>query len=172
MPFLTNKNNWAIPLLAGLAWLVTYGGKRGRISAIVLLVAFVFSDVVSAQLIKPLVGRIRPSHTLIDSINLLVKKGGKFSFPSNHSANTMVFAVITGYFWPRTRVFLYPLSVIIGFTRVYVGVHFPFDVIAGWILGYTIAWGMLSLWVILKMRELKRGRLWVWYEGEPPEYSG
>lgn len=172
MPILTNQNNWTIPLLLGLIWLVTYGGKRGRITAGVLVLAFILSDVLSAQLLKPLVGRIRPSHTLTDSINLLVKKGGKFSFPSNHASNSMVLAVVIGYFWRPVLPYLFGLSILIGFTRVYVGVHYPFDVVAGWVFGYTIAWGVLSLWVIVKMREIKRGSLWVWYEGDPPDYSG
>ena len=55
------------------------------------------------------------------------------------------------------------------FDRVYVGVHYPADVIVGGLVGYGIAWTTLTLWVILKMRELKRGKMWVRYEGEPPK---
>lgn len=172
MPFLTNQNNWILPLLAGILWMVTLGGKKGRIAAIILLLAFIISDVVAAQLIKPYIGRIRPSHTMVDSINLLVKKGGKWSFPSNHASNTMALAVIISYFWPKVRYWFIVLSLLIGFTRIYVGVHYPLDVLGGWILGYSVAWFVLSIWVITKMREIKRGKLWVWYEGDPPEYSG
>jgi len=58
------------------------------------------------------------------------------------------------------------LAVIIAFSRVYVGVHYPADVLLGGLIGYGMAWLALTLWVILKMRELKRGQTWVWYEGD------
>jgi undecaprenyl-diphosphatase len=61
---------------------------------------------------------------------------------------------------------LYSLAVIIAFSRVYVGVHYPADVLLGGLIGYGMAWVILTLWVILKMRELKRGQTWVWYEGD------
>ena len=44
-------------------------------------------------------------------------------------------------------------------------------VIIGSILGYGIAWIILTFWVILKMRELKRGKTWVWYESSPPIFK-
>jgi membrane-associated phospholipid phosphatase len=58
------------------------------------------------------------------------------------------------------------LAIIIAFSRVYVGVHYPADVLLGGLIGYGMAWSILTLWVILKMRELKRGQTWVWYEGD------
>jgi len=172
MPILTNQNVWVLPLLAGWLSLLFFGKKKGRIAAIILLIAFILTDAIAAQLIKPLIGRMRPSHAMADGINLLVKKGGKYGFPSNHAANTMVLAIVIGYFWDSWKPWLFSLSILIGFTRIYVGVHYPLDVIAGWLFGYIFAWLILSLWVIIKMRELKRGSTWIWYEGEPPAYSG
>jgi len=58
------------------------------------------------------------------------------------------------------------LAGIISFSRIYVGVHYPGDVIFGALYGYLVAWTVLSLWVMIKMRELKRGRTWVWYANE------
>jgi membrane-associated phospholipid phosphatase len=46
---------------------------------------------------------------------------------------------------------------------VYVGVHYPGDIIFGGIFGFGIAWMFISLWVIVKMREIKRGQTWVLY---------
>ena len=45
----------------------------------------------------------------------------------------------------------------------YVGVHYPADIIFGGLLGYGLAWSVLSLWVIIKMREIKKGSKWVIY---------
>ncbi len=163
MPWITNQNNWIIPLCVLFYFLLFKTGKRGRIALVILLIGFGFTDIISAQILKPMFGRIRPSHTMTDSILLLVNKGGKWSFPSNHAANSFLVATILCYFFSRWKRPLFLLAMIVGFSRIYVGVHYPGDVLFGALLGYGVAWGFLSLWVILKMRELKRGHTWVWY---------
>jgi undecaprenyl-diphosphatase len=75
----------------------------------------------------------------------------------------MAAATIIGYFYKKWKSVVIIISLIIGFSRVYVGVHYPFDVLGGWLFGYALAWGILSIWVILKIREIKRGRMWVNY---------
>ncbi len=163
MPIVTNENNIAIPLILFWLWLLFFQGKRGKITAILLLLTVILTDIVAAQIIKPWFGRIRPSHAMLDNINLLVSKGGKYSFVSNHAANTMSAATIIGYFYKKWKSVVIIISIIVGFSRVYVGVHYPFDVFGGWLFGYALAWGILSIWVILKIREIKRGRTWINY---------
>ena len=51
---------------------------------------------------------------------------------------------------------MYIIAFIIAFSRIYVGVHYPGDIIIGSLFGYAVGWFTLTLWVILKMRELKR----------------
>ena len=163
MPIITDQNFLVFSGLILIGYLASFGGKRGRITIVVLLIAASFSDAICFQVIKPWVGRIRPSHEFYDYINVLVSKGGKYSFPSNHAANSFVFATVLSYFYDKNRISLYILASTIAFSRVYVGVHYPLDIIFGSIIGYIISWIILSLWVIIKMRELKRGRKWVWY---------
>ncbi len=163
MPVVTNENNVAIPLILIILWMILFNGKRGKIAAVLLILAVVLTDIIAAQLIKPWIGRIRPSHAMLDEINLLVSKGGKYSFVSNHAANTMSAATIIGYFYKKWKYMTVGISLIVGFSRIYVGVHYPFDVLGGWIFGYALAWGILSIWVVLKMREIKRGRIWINY---------
>lgn len=163
MPIVTNENNIAIPLVLFWLWLLFYKGKRGKIAAVLLLLTVILTDVIAAQIIKPWIGRIRPSHAMLDNINLLVSRGGKYGFVSNHAANTMAAATIIGYFYKKWKSVVITISIIVGFSRVYVGVHYPFDVIGGWLFGYALAWVILSIWVILKIREIKRGRTWVKY---------
>ncbi len=167
MPFITNPHNWTFPLLAYIIFAIKFDGKRGRIALGILIVALAVTDSIAAQVIKPWVGRIRPSHVL-EGIHLLVGKGGRYSFVSNHAANTFALSVVLGYFYPKIRIWLYGLASVIAFSRVYVGVHYPADVLAGALFGYLVGWTVLSLWVIVKMRELKRGRYWVWYADTPP----
>ena len=140
------------------------GGKRGRITFAILIITAILIDAVAAQIIKPMIGRIRPSHAIPEMINLLVTPGGKFSFVSNHAGNAFGISVIIGYFYPAWKWKVTALAFIIAFSRVYVGVHYPADIFFGALFGYGTAWVILSLWVVLKMRELKRGRKWVWYE--------
>ena len=91
--------------------------------------------------------------------------------PSNHAANMFALSVVLSYFYQKTSLAIYSLALLIAFSRVYVGVHFPGDVIAGAFIGYITSWLALTLWVILKMRELKKGRTWVWYEDQPPIFK-
>ena len=170
MPIITDQNFLVFSGLILIGYLASFGGKRGRITIVVLLIAASFSDAICFQIIKPWEGRIRPSHEFYEYINLLVSKGGKYSFPSNHAANSFVFATVLSYFYDKNRISLYILASTIAFSRVYVGVHYPLDIIFGSIIGYIISWIILSLWVIIKMRELKRGRKWVWYATtDPPQ---
>jgi len=163
MPIVTNENNVAIPLL--LIWfsLIIWGGKRGKIAAILLLITLGLTDVIAAQVIKPFFERLRPSRAMIDSINLLAARGGKYGFVSNHAANTMAAATILFYFYRRWGYFAIMVSFIVGFSRIYVGVHYPFDVLGGWIFGFVMAWLIITIWVFIKIRETKRGKSWVKY---------
>lgn len=167
MPLITNPDNWIIPGSLLILCLLIFGEKRGRITVLVLLVVIGLTDSIAAQIIKPWIGRIRPSHTYADMINLLVSKGGKYSFVSNHAANMFALTVVVSYFYRSWKPWLVSISILIAFSRIYVGVHYPGDVIAGALFGYGIAWTVITLFVILKMRELKRGRTWVWYDDSP-----
>ena len=169
MPVITNQNNWIIPVLILIFYLGFNGNKRGRIALTILLISIIAVDSISAQILKPFFERIRPSHLYTEELNLLVSKGGQWSMPSNHAANVFALAVVLSYFYEKVKIPLFVLAWIIAFSRVYVGVHYPGDVLVGGILGYGLAWIILTLWVILKMRELKRGRTWTCYKGQPPK---
>ena len=81
MPIITSKDFLTVIGVILIIYLGFFCGKRGKITLLVLLFAAGMSDAICAQIIKPWVGRIRPSHEFIDYINLLVKKGGKWSLP-------------------------------------------------------------------------------------------
>ena len=122
-------------------------------------------------MIKPAIARLRPSHALGDTINLLIGKGGKYGFVSAHAANIFCATTILAYFYNRWKKVLLFLAISVSISRVYVGVHYPGDVNIGSIFGYALGWMVLTLWVILKMRELKRRQYWVWYESTPPIFK-
>jgi undecaprenyl-diphosphatase len=163
MPIITNENNVAIPLILAWFWMLIFCGRRGKIAAIILLATLAFTDVIAAQIIKPYFERLRPSRSMIDGINLLVPRGGKYGFVSNHAANTMSAAIIILYFYRRWGYWAIAISILVGFSRIYVGVHYPADVLGGWFFGCFTALIFITIWVFIKVRERKRGKNWVNY---------
>lgn len=147
MPIITNDN-----FLRGLYVLLVlvvliYGRKRYLWAILFSIVVVVLTDQTSASLIKPLVGRLRPCKVM--EVHLLVKCGSGFSFPSSHAANLFGQALFWGLvfrkvFWPGI-VFAF----LVGLSRVFVGVHYPLDMLAGTVigalLGAALAWMYLSL---------------------------
>ncbi|MBT3997599.1 MAG: phosphatase PAP2 family protein [Candidatus Marinimicrobia bacterium] len=145
MPFITNQNNWILPILFGFAYLGWKDGKRGLFAIGILFATFIFTDVVCAQIIKPLVGRLRPSHDNLEGLRLLVGAGGQFGFVSNHAANSFAAAFVLGSFYKKIRVPLFVLATVIAFSRIYVGVHYPADIIVGALVGILFGGLVLKL---------------------------
>ena len=160
MPFITDEKNWRFPIALLIFTLGFKSGKKGKLCLVILIISLGLTDAISAHILKPFFERIRPSHLNLDGINLLVSKGGKWSMPSNHAANIFSLATVLSYFYTSFKPPLYLLAIIIAFSRVYVGVHFPGDVIVGGLIGYFIALTVLTFWGKLKLRELKKGRTW------------
>ncbi len=107
-----------------------------------LTLALVLTDLVSFRVIKHLVQRPRPSHSGIQ-VTLRVDDSGGTSFPSSHAANIFAAAGVTAYFFPATAALAYLYAASIAYSRVYVGVHYPSDIIAGSILGFAISYLIL-----------------------------
>ena len=66
MPIITNQNIWVIPILVTILFLLVKGGRRGQITAVILIVAVGLADATSAQIFKPFFERLRPSHELTE----------------------------------------------------------------------------------------------------------
>jgi undecaprenyl-diphosphatase len=113
-----------------------------------VIIAIVLSDQLSV-LIKELVQRYRPSHEplLNGKVHLPMGPGGEYGFVSSHAANTFAFAFLMGKLSKNRNLFIMLISwaLITIYSRIYVGVHYPLDVIAGAILGSVIGWGIYKL---------------------------
>jgi len=138
MPFVTNLDHWRIPILIIWILLIIRGGRKGRVAAVLLIPVLVMCDQISASLLKPWVARIRPCHELLN-INLLVGCGGKYSFPSSHATNIAGFGLLFSFIYPRYWIAFCAITILIGLSRSYVGVHYPGDVLCGFILGAIVA---------------------------------
>ena len=162
-PIITNQDIWIIPILLGIIILSIKGGAKGRIASIVLIIGVILADYSSAQIIKPYFQRLRPSHDILDQIRLLVPKGGRYGFVSSHAANMYVSATILGYFYSKQKRLFFTIASLVAFSRVYVGVHYPADIVFGGLLGYGLGWITITSWVIIKMKNLKAGKSWAKY---------
>lgn len=148
MPIITNLNNWRIPIVLVWFFLMIKGGKRGRVAALLLIPVLTMSDQMSASILKPLFGRIRPCHAL-DNVRLLVGCGGRLSFPSSHATNISAVAVLFGYFYRKGTLWFVLIAALVGFSRIYVGVHYPGDVIFGFMVGISLS--ILLLYIYHKL---------------------
>lgn len=148
MPFITKDINLRIFLALIWVGLLIFGGKKGRMVAILLIPAIAISDQLSSHIIKPLVGRIRPCYEL-EGVRLLVGCGSGLSFPSSHAVNSLTVATLTSKFYKKYSPYLLLFAFLISFSRVYVGVHYPADVLAGMIIGAIVGFSVVYLWICI-----------------------
>ncbi len=139
MPLITNDKGLKIIYALAMIILLWKGNKTLRWMVLGSILAMVLSDQISAGLLKNWIGRIRPCHTLdINTINLLVGCGGGKSMPSAHAANAFGQAVFFSYYYKNAKLYLFTYATLIALSRVFVGVHYLSDIIAGALVG-TIA---------------------------------
>lgn len=134
MPFLTDFSNFEIPLAIAWVMLMVFGGRRGRVTALVLAVTLLMTDQMSSHVIKPLVQRERPCVELSD-VRALMGLKTSFSFPSSHAANIFGAATVLSLEYRRLMIPFIVIATAVAYSRVYVGVHYPLDVIGGAALG-------------------------------------
>lgn len=138
MPFVTNKKTWFpvwVVVIVGLLW---KGGKKGRWVVLIALLAVASADLGVYRVLKPLFGRIRPCNVLQD-VHLLVRKSGGLSMPSSHAANFFAVATVFSYFYRKYQLVFWFLASLVAYSRVAVGVHYPFDIIGGAFAGMLFA---------------------------------
>lgn len=146
-----NASTW-IPLYAFmLFWIVRFHRKRAWQFLLLSVVTFAITDYVSASILKPLFARPRPCYDtdLLPTIRTLVGCGGINSFPSSHAANH--FGIATFWFWTifilngQKWTWLFIWAALIGYAQIYVGKHYPFDILGGVLLGWPVGIIMAKL---------------------------
>ena len=144
MPVLTNLDYWRIPLGLMIILLLIFGKKKGRIAVLFLVLGIALSDQLCNNVLKPLIQRIRPCNVL-DNIHLLVNCTRAYSFPSSHAMNIFTGCILLSYTYRKIKVILLITAILVSYSRIYVGVHYPFDVLAGMILGIFCAFIIITL---------------------------
>jgi undecaprenyl-diphosphatase len=136
---ITNVNNWYIAYVILLGISFFKGGKKGKIAAVGVIILILFTDQTSAKLIKELFERLRPCNALTDVITPLGCTGS-FSFPSNHALNNFAAAAFYYRLFPKLKWILFITASLIALSRVYMGLHYPSDILGGAILGFIFGY--------------------------------
>lgn len=149
MPF-ASGNAFFFPAIIGIGLLLLWkGGTRGRLYVLLLALILPLGDSLICSTLKELIGRNRPPLVLSD-VHELLGIGFSKSMPSSHAANWAAATMITFIFYRRSLWFMVPLAALVGFSRVYNGVHFPSDVLTGYIVGagygFAGVWALNALW--------------------------
>lgn len=134
MPLITNIGSYIIWIIICVI-LAIFGGEKGRNVAIILFIAIIFGHLVS-ELLKYIILRPRP-YEVLQGVHQLALVDTS-SFPSGHATTIFIGCVILGKKYGYMILFLI-LAVTISFSRIYIGVHYPSDVIAGALLGIGIS---------------------------------
>lgn len=161
--FYTYKFNW-IPFYALLLFLIyKHIGKQKTLVLLVIIVAMVtFTDQIT-NLFKDGFERLRPCHNEdIQSVMRIVKEGcgGRFGFFSGHASNSMAVAVLVGLLLRnkyKNLIFLLLIwSFAMAYSRIYIGVHYPLDIICGMTFGALSGFMFYKLHGIFSKRLVKR----------------
>ena len=152
---ITNVNNWYIAYIILLGISFVKGGRKGKIAAIGVLLLILVTDQLSARIIKEIFHRIRPCNALANVITPL-GCNGTFSFPSNHAVNNFAAAVFFYKLFPKLKWIVFIAASLVAISRVYIGVHYPSDIIGGAIIGS--AFGYIFAILALKIDELMNSK--------------
>jgi undecaprenyl-diphosphatase len=148
MRFLSGFVYW-IPLLVLLVlWMLFRDGRRGRITVLLLLFLIPATDQLSSHALKPLVARPRPcrAEAAIEGVRTHgARCSRRGSFPSSHAANVAAAATLLALRYRRARIPAGLIAFLVGYSRIYLGVHYPSDVAGGWLLGALLGGGAAGI---------------------------
>ena len=151
----SGRHVWIALYVALIAYCVIRWKAQGLWIVLALIASVVLADQISAHLIKPLVCRLRPTHDpiLAQYVHLVHEyRGGLYGFVSSHAANCFAIATLTTLF-SKDRLLattLFTWASINAYSRMYLGVHYPGDILCGTIIGVLIAlclYGITKRWL-------------------------
>lgn len=151
IPYFRKAKFWIPLYIVLVALCIKWWRLRGFIPVAFIAASIAIADLLSVHLFKNNVLRLRPCHTyeMDTRLDLLISCGGQYGFVSSHASNHMAMAIFLMTLFvassPKLRWLWFGWAVLIGFSQVYVGVHYPLDVICGFILGGSIGYLMARI---------------------------
>jgi len=157
MLMITRKETW-IPFYLVIVYFIIKNYKEKSVVLLLFLaITIVASDQISV-LIKNWVQRLRPVHDpLIEHmVHNVLRKGGLYGFVSSHAANTFAIFTFTSRIFKNKSytILLFLWALLVSYSRIYSGVHYPFDILFGMLLGWALARFMLKLQSLIESRLL------------------
>lgn len=147
----------------GFLWILLAVGllliPKERSNGIQIALALFISFLICNLLLKNLVGRIRP-FDLVEGVQLLITAPEDYSFPSGHTSSSFAVAFVLLYRRSKGRYLVLVLAALIGFSRLYLYVHFPSDVFFGVLTGVFSGYFAVKLYdlILFNMRKRERGK--------------
>lgn len=153
MPLITSLGNGlTIWMLIGVVFVIN---KKYRRYGIMIIFSLILCFIVGNLSLKPLVARVRPFNAtpLLDA--LLIRPPTDFSFPSGHTMCSFAPGVVIFYMNKRIGIFALILSSFIGFSRLYLYVHYPSDVFCGMVIGILLGIASIIIFNNIEKRNVK-----------------
>jgi len=144
MPFMTELKNFTYVLIALGFWLLWKERKAGLVFLLFLGLTLTITDQFSSKILKEIIGRVRPCHVL-ENVHMLTDCNTSYSFPSSHAVNIFAAAWFLAQPLGRAAPVFFGIAGIVAYSRVYIGIHYPFDVLGGAAIGLLIAWPLRRL---------------------------
>ncbi|MBU1209589.1 MAG: phosphatase PAP2 family protein [Proteobacteria bacterium] len=141
MPFMTDLKNFRYVLPVLVVWVLLREKKAGIVFLVFIGLTLAITDPFSSRLLKDWLGRIRPCHVL-EEVRLLTDCNTSYSFPSSHAVNIFAAAFFLSQPLKKLSPLFFGIAGIVGYSRIYIGIHYPLDVIGGATIGLLIAWPM------------------------------
>jgi undecaprenyl-diphosphatase len=139
--FITDFHHFYFLVILWALYLLIWGKAKGRWLVLGLLMAVLLSDQTASHFIKGLIHRIRPCNAL-DGVLAPDGKSEAYSFPSSHAANMGASMFLLAMAYRRWTGLFILIALLVGLSRIYLGLHYPSDVLGGYVLGLVIGWGV------------------------------
>ncbi len=169
----TGRLIWMPLLLSFLYYIFKQGWKEGLYLLLTIVIVITLCDQISSSFFKPFFERLRPARQedLVDVINIVNGyRGGRYGFISSHASNAFGFAVFTSLLIRKN---IYTISFMLwaavtSYSRLYLGVHFPGDVLVGAMVGVIVAFLMYQFYFSFRIYIHNR----VGFDSPEPPYQG
>lgn len=138
MIFITKLGNGGFIWIVATIYLLFQNNNKLKREGFTIALALIIFSVFGLLILKPIIARPRPF--TIDDVSILIKEPRDFSFPSGHTGSSFAAASVMYFYNKKRGVLALILAGLIAFSRMYLFVHYPSDIIAGLILGIISAY--------------------------------